>query len=115
MRARIATTLIIAILLAGATLAPAQQSIREAFEMLDRRIAGIPRIGQVYAIDHHKGRLQVSLGKGTDGSEFLTGWIPWPDYMTPEKGQLALVACPSGNLHLATLVSLLPTAQEQRE
>ena len=107
MKTRIAT-FALAALLAIATAAPAQQQVWEALDQLDRRVAGMLRIGTVHEIDRDSARLRVRLGEATGGGDFTTGWIPWPHYMTPQKGQLALVACPSGNLRLATLVSLLP-------
>ena len=72
----------IAILLLAATVThPAQQSVDEALDILCRRVAGLLRVGHVYAVDHDRGHLQVTLGKGTDGSDFLTGWILWPGQM----------------------------------
>lgn len=114
MRATIAIMLAAA-LLAGPVAVSAQQSLSEAVDVLDRRVAGLLRIGTVHSIDHDSGTLQVRLGPASDGGDFLTGWIRWPDYMTPQEGQLALIACPGGSLHFATLVSLLPLPGDQAE
>ena len=99
---------------------PRSASVWDALDILDRRVAGLLRIGLVHEVDQANALLQVSLGKGTDGSDFLTGWLPWPIYlraegMAPEKGQPVLLACPSGRLELAVVVALLPYPGEARE
>ena len=61
MQAKIATVLIVVGLLVGASVASAQQaSVWEALDVLDRRIAGMLRVGVVHEVDHAKARLQAS-------------------------------------------------------
>ena len=65
MRVKIATMLVVvAVLTAGAGIA-SSQSVWEALDVLDRRVAGMLRVGMVHGVDHDGQRLQVNLGKGT--------------------------------------------------
>lgn len=99
---------------------PRSASVWGALDILDRRVTGLLCIGLVHEVDQGNVLFQVSLGKGTDGSDFLTGWVPWAIYlraegMAPKKGQPVLPACPSGRLELAVVVALLPHSGEARE
>lgn len=87
---------------------------REGFQAsqipdMERRLAGIVRIGTVHELDYRdkkKPRVRVKSGS------VITGWIPWlasragrrRSWSPLKKGEQVLMACPSGDLAQAVIV-----------
>lgn len=73
---------------------------------IERRVAGLVRLGVVDALDESKARVRVKVG------EVVSGWLPWsvgragPDrsWAAPEIGEQVIVASPSGDLAQGVVV-----------
>lgn len=89
---------------------------------LERRARNRSRIGTVSEVDPARGLARVELSTGTDGSPFLTGWIPWQEqaagaartHFPLSVGQQVRVRSQSGDLTDAEIEASLPSNTNTR-
>ena len=87
-------------------------SIPETMARLARRVAEVERRlentirrGKVTEVDPEKGRVRLTVGKGPDGTEQLSPWVPYGQqagalkvHAPPSKGQNMTIFAPGGDL-----------------